>query len=191
VTVQEAIGDIYKVYSPLTLRGNLVLGEGNFNSPVAAFVGEAPGKMEDLKKRPFQGPAGVVFDRLLQSIGLDRKEIYVTNLVKIRPRTGNRNRAPEPREVRYSLSFLVDELNLVQPKVVVTLGRIPQHAFTRDSALGRLIEEPEIIRVSPQDQPQRLFCCNHPASALYDPTGVTEEKMIQQFKGLWGVLNKV
>lgn len=101
-------------------RRNAVPGEGNVNATVM-FVGEAPGRSEDLKGLPFVGAAGKVLDGLLQNIGLARDDVFITNVVKCRPPS---NRDPKPNEVGLCTSLYLDrQLGLVQPKVVVTLGR--------------------------------------------------------------------
>lgn len=96
-----------------------VIGEGNHNANIM-FVGEAPGKNEAATGRPFCGAAGRVLDELLQSIQLDRKDVYVTNIVKDRPTD---NRDPLPQEIEIYAPFLDRQIDIIQPKVIATLGR--------------------------------------------------------------------
>ncbi|MBX4201961.1 uracil-DNA glycosylase, partial [Candidatus Saccharibacteria bacterium] len=97
----------------------LVFGDGNPDADMV-FIGEAPGKNEDLKGLPFVGAAGKFLDEMLGTIGLERKDIYITNIVKYRPPN---NRDPLPTEKEAFLPFLRSQLEVIAPKLVVTLGR--------------------------------------------------------------------
>lgn len=114
-----------KVPELAELSDNLVFGEGN---PDAALliVGEAPGEDEDLSGRPFVGRAGQLLDRILESVGLDRDAIYITNIVKFRP-PGNRN--PRPDEIKASEAVLLEQIRLIRPQVIATLGNVPTQYF--------------------------------------------------------------
>ncbi|HZJ08991.1 MAG TPA: uracil-DNA glycosylase [Trueperaceae bacterium] len=107
------------------LSDNLVFGEGNEDSQVV-FVGEAPGEDEDLSGRPFVGRAGQLLDRILESVGLSRDDVYITNIVKFRP-PGNRN--PTPAEVAVSEAVLLEQLRIIRPQVIATLGNVPTQYF--------------------------------------------------------------
>ena len=96
-----------------------VIGEGNHFAKFM-FIGEAPGKNEALTGRPFCGAAGKVLDDLCNSIGLNRKDVYVTNIVKDRPPN---NRDPLPEEISIYAPFLDRQINIIQPEILVTLGR--------------------------------------------------------------------
>ncbi|MCL6622166.1 MAG: uracil-DNA glycosylase [Syntrophobacterales bacterium] len=106
-------------------RTHLVFGEG---SPTAAlmFIGEGPGAEEDLQGRPFVGPAGQLLNNLLAKLGLSREEVYIANVVKSRP-PGNRE--PEPDEIAACLPFLKKQIEAIQPRVIVTLGRVATQAL--------------------------------------------------------------
>lgn len=99
---------------------NLVMGDGNVNAELV-FVGEAPGKNEDLRGLPFVGAAGKFLDELLASVSLDRADVYITNIVKYRP-PGNRD--PLPVEKQAFWPYLIRQLEIINPKIVVTLGRL-------------------------------------------------------------------
>jgi len=101
-------------------RHNVVFGEGNPESKIL-FIGEAPGRDEDLQGRPFIGRAGKVLDRVIQSVGLKREDLYIANILKCRP-PGNRN--PLPEEVGKCLPFLLAQTEIIKPKIVCALGRI-------------------------------------------------------------------
>lgn len=96
-----------------------VLGEGNHSAKIM-FIGEAPGENEAKTGRPFCGAAGRILDELFESIGMDRKDAYVTNIVKDRP---PENRDPEPSEISIYSPFLEKQIEVIQPKVIATLGR--------------------------------------------------------------------
>jgi uracil-DNA glycosylase len=125
------------------------------------FIGEAPGKNEDLQGRPFVGAAGKFLDELLKTIDLTREEVYVSNIVKYRPPN---NRDPNDDEKKACRVWLNSELLFVNPKVIVTLGR---HALTKfvpdtniSSSHGQTFPHPTGIPI---------FAMYHPAAALYNP----------------------
>lgn len=101
-------------------RKNLVFGEGNPNAELV-FVGEAPGREEDIEGRPFVGEAGRLLTRIIKAMGLERKDVYICNVVKCRP---PRNRDPEADEIKACFPFLEAQLRIISPKVICTLGRI-------------------------------------------------------------------
>src|SRR3954471_3072872 len=97
----------------------LVFGDGNADADIV-FVGEAPGKNEDLQGKPFVGAAGKFLGDMLEMIGLKREDVYITNIVKYRP---PENRDPLPEKKKVSLPYLESQLEVIQPAVTVTLGR--------------------------------------------------------------------
>jgi len=107
------------------LSDTLVFGEGPEDADLM-IVGEAPGEEEDRSGRPFVGRAGQLLDRILESVGLDRDDVYITNLVKRRP-PGNRN--PRPEEVDASAEILMQQIRIVKPKIIATLGNVPTQWF--------------------------------------------------------------
>lgn len=137
----------------------LVFGDGNPDAEVI-FVGEAPGKNEDEQGLPFVGAAGKFLNELLASIGLDRAKVYITNIVKYRPPN---NRDPYPDEKAEFLPFLKKQLEIIKPKLIVTLGR---HSM-------EVLLPPDLKISQTHGQPKRyhgqvympLF---HPAAALYN-----------------------
>lgn len=102
-------------------RIRFVFGEGNPKATLM-FVGEGPGRDEDLQGRPFVGRAGELLDKMIGAIGLQRNEVYITNVVKCRPPD---NRTPTPQESQRCLPYLRRQIELVRPKVLVTLGATP------------------------------------------------------------------
>lgn len=97
-----------------------VIGEGSLDADIL-FIGEAPGKNEALSGKPFCGRSGKVLDTLIESIGLSRSSVYITNIVKDRP---PENRDPSSEEVALYSEFLDDQIEIIRPKVIATLGRI-------------------------------------------------------------------
>lgn len=101
-------------------RTNMVFGVGNRNADVM-FIGEGPGEQEDLKGEPFVGPAGKLLDDMMSIIDLNRKNCYIANIVKCRP-PGNRD--PKEDEQNACIGYLRNQVALIQPKIIVCLGRI-------------------------------------------------------------------
>jgi len=108
-----------------SLSDNLVFGEGDPDANLM-IVGEAPGEDEDAQGRPFVGRSGQLLDRILDSVGLHRDDIYVTNIVKYRP-PGNRN--PTQAESAASEPLLLEQIKLIRPQVIATLGNVPTQYF--------------------------------------------------------------
>jgi DNA polymerase len=102
------------------MRTNVVIGKGNRNADIL-FIGEGPGQQEDLQGLPFVGPAGQLLDKMLASVGLSMEDVYIGNVVKCRP-PGNRD--PHEDEKEACLNYLRYQLVLIQPKIIVCLGRI-------------------------------------------------------------------
>ena len=137
---------------------NLVPGEGNPDAEVV-FVGEAPGAAEDESGRPFVGSAGRLLDGLLAEAGLERADVFITNVVKARP---PKNRDPKADEVAHHLPWLLAQLEVVAPRVVIPLGR---------HAMGRFVEGVTITEAHgrPVERDGRTIVpWFHPAAALYD-----------------------
>ena len=111
---------------------NLVMGDGNVNADIA-FIGEAPGKNEDEQGLPFVGAAGKFLNEMLASINLDRQDIYITNIVKYRPPN---NRDPLPDEKKAFWPFLVRQLDVIAPKIVVTLAGIAWNISCRTTCVS-------------------------------------------------------
>ncbi len=109
------------------LSNNLVFGEGDPDAKLM-IVGEGPGEDEDLSGRPFVGRAGQLLDKILESVKLHRDEIYITNIVKYRP-PGNRN--PNQQEVQASEPLLLEQIKLIRPQIIATLGNVPTQYFLK------------------------------------------------------------
>lgn len=154
-------------------RTRAVPGEGPLNASIM-FVGEAPGRSEDLEGRPFVGSAGKLLDSLLSSIGVERGSVYITNVVKCRP-PGNRE--PFDSEVRACNPYLRRQISMIKPKIIVALGRIAgrtlyEMAGLRWDSIRAARGRVERVRVEGVDL--MLTVTFHPAAALYNP-GLREE----------------
>jgi uracil-DNA glycosylase len=115
-------------------RTNAVPGSGNIDKPLVVFVGEGPGKNEDLQGKPFVGSGGKLLDELLQGAGLERDQVYITNIVKCRP---PKNRKPKPDEVQICTSiYLEKQIAILQPKLICTLGATALEYFTGEKVMG-------------------------------------------------------
>lgn len=152
-----------------------VIGEGNHHAKIM-FVGEAPGENEAKQGKPFCGAAGRVLDELLASIGVDRKEVYVTNIVKDRPPD---NRDPLPSEIELYAPFLDHQIAIIQPKVIATLGRFSmRYIFERYDLFFEL--EPvskihgKVFETTMEFGKVNIVPLYHPAVALYKASQKTE-----------------
>lgn len=142
-------------------RTNLVFGAGNANADLM-FVGEAPGKNEDEQGLPFVGRAGKLLDQLLGEIGLARSDVFVTNTLKCRP-PGNRD--PLPGELEVCTPFLYRQIELIEPKVICTLGNFATKLLTeKPDGITRCHGHPCVRELG--GRPVRLFPVFHPAAAL-------------------------
>lgn len=146
----------------------LVFGSGNPSAEIV-FVGEAPGKNEDLTGQPFVGAAGKFLDEMLASIKLERADIYITNIVKYRPPN---NRDPLPDEKKAFLPYLQAQLEVIAPKVVVTLGRHSTNCFLPDLQISKSHGEPKRVKLQLKHSDDVLTVVilplYHPAAALYN-----------------------
>lgn len=150
----------------------LVFGEGKL-SPKIAMIGEAPGGDEEKQGHPFVGKAGKNLSEFLEIVGLTRDELFISNVVKLRPiqlspKTGKPvNRAPSKAEIAYFFPILQEELAIASPEMLVTLGNVPLKALMEDESAsigdchGQVLKTPS---------GQTLFPLYHPASMIYNPS---------------------
>lgn len=160
-----------------------VVGEGSHMAHIM-FIGEAPGKNEAETGRPFCGKSGKVLDNMLESIKLNRSDVYITNIVKDRPQE---NRDPTEEEIKIYAPFLEKQIEIIEPRVIATLGRysmayIMNHFGLVDSigTIGELHGK-EFIAKAPYG-PVVVIPLYHPAVALYD--GSNKETILQDFQVL-------
>ena len=138
-------------------RTHAVPGEGSKAARII-FIGEAPGYQEDRQGRPFVGPAGKFLDELLGSIGLNREDVFIANMIKCRPPN---NRDPLPNEVTACTKYLDRQIELLEPELVVTLGRYAMGKYFPKDSISRVRG-----RVRTKDG-QRVLPLLHPAAALH------------------------
>jgi DNA polymerase len=158
---------------------NMVFGEGSPDAEIV-FIGEAPGKNEDELGRPFVGAAGKFLDEMLEMIELKRQDVYISNIVKYRPPN---NRDPLPDEKAAFLPYLQAQLEVIQPKLVVTLGRHSLNCFLPDLQISNAHGQPKRFR-------GRVYLpLFHPAAALYN--GSMRQTLIDDFALIPSILKKL
>ncbi|MEA2052166.1 MAG: uracil-DNA glycosylase [Euryarchaeota archaeon] len=168
-------------------RTNPVVGEGALSARIL-FVGEAPGYNEDLKGKPFVGKAGKVLDELLEAIGWQRADVYITNVLKCRP-PGNRN--PLTDEIRACTPFLDAQLELIEPAVIATLGNFSlAYIFAKFQLKPEKIGEihGNVFTVSTIVGIKRIIPLYHPAVVTYNPK--MKEVLIDDFKVLANIISR-
>lgn len=151
----------------------LVMGDGNPDAEIV-FIGEAPGKKEDGLGLPFVGASGRFLNEMLEAAGLVRADVYITNIVKYRPPN---NRDPLPEEKKEFWPYLMRQLEIIQPKVVITLGRHSGMAFIPDLVISRDHGKPRKEKY--HDSEFVVIPLYHPAAALYN--GSMRETLINDF----------
>jgi len=144
-------------------RTNVVFGSGDADADLM-FVGEAPGRHEDEQGLPFVGQAGKLLEKLLGEIGLQRSDVFIANVLKCRP-PGNGD--PEPTEIEQCRDYLDRQVELIEPKVICTLGNFSTKLLRADTTgISRLHGQEEVRIIGPRAV--RLFPLYHPAAALYN-----------------------
>lgn len=171
VTKQERLAELKKrmladVKLPLRAGATqLVFGEGNPDTKVY-FLGEAPGYYEDREGRPFVGQAGKLLDQLIADIGLSRDQVYISNVVRYRP-PGNRD--PEPDELAAFAPYVDEEIKIIDPRVIATLGRFSMGKFIPDVKISQV--HGKAFKVNFLGADRLVLPMYHPAAALRS-TGV-------------------
>jgi len=160
---------------------NLVMGDGNNNADIV-FIGEAPGKKEDILGLPFMGAAGKFLDEMLDTVGIKRSDVYITNIVKYRPPN---NRDPLPDEKEAFWPYLVRQLDVIRPKIVVTLGRHSMEYFLPKEKISIIHGQPK--RIAFGKDKIVVVPLYHPAAALYN--GSMRNILIEDFKKLPKIIN--
>lgn len=168
-------------------KNNYVIGNGSINSKIV-FIGEAPGFNEDISGKPFVGKAGKILDDLLVYIGLKRENVYITNILKCRPPN---NRNPTTDEINICTKYLDDELSIIKPKLIITLGNFSSKfifnkyklKFNKISDVHGKIFSLDFYNTNLYISPQY-----HPAFAVYNPNNI---KIIKNdFKNIKDIIIK-
>jgi DNA polymerase len=156
-------------------KSNLVFGEGDTDCTVM-FIGEAPGKNENLQIRPFVGRSGQLINKNLEKIGWKRENIYITNIVKKRPPL---NRDPNPKEIKCYEPYLTKQIEIINPKIIVPLGRFATNYFLPEAKISR--DQGKVFKIGGR----KIFPMFHPAAALRGTKTLKEfEKSFEQLKKL-------
>lgn len=161
----------------------LVFADGSPDAEIV-FIGEAPGKNEDEQGLPFVGAAGKFLNEMLEMIGMKRSDTYITNIVKYRPPN---NRDPEPNEKKAFWPYLVSQLDVIKPKLVVTLGRHSMEYFLPEQKISQIHGQPKRIQFG--DRKQVILPLFHPAAALYN--GGMRQTLIDDFAAIPQILKKI
>ena len=152
---------------------HLVMGDGNPDANIV-FIGEAPGKQEDEQGLPFVGASGKFLNSMLESAGMVRSDVYITNIVKYRP---PENRDPTSEEKRAFWPYLIRQLEIIHPKVVITLGRHSMECFIPDAKISAQHGNPK--KVVHHGYEFLVIPLYHPAAALYN--GSMRQTLIDDF----------
>jgi DNA polymerase len=160
------------------------MGDGNVDAEVV-FIGEAPGKNEDEQGLPFVGAAGKFLNEMLEGAGLKREDVYITNIVKYRPPN---NRDPLPEEKEAFWPFLLRQLEVIQPKIIATLGRHSMEYFLPGARISEIHGRAKRINLE-NEQTMVIMPLFHPAAALYN--GAMRETLLDDFSKLPNVIKQV
>lgn len=160
----------------------LVMGDGNSDADIV-FIGEAPGKKEDETGMPFVGASGKFLNDMLAAGGMNRDDVYITNIVKYRPPA---NRDPSKEEKAAFWPYLVRQLEIIQPKVVITLGRHSGMNFIPDLVISRDHGQPQNVTLGDHDY--LVIPLYHPAAALYN--GSMRQTLLDDFIAAVGYISK-
>jgi len=173
IAALNQIADEIRAFKGLDIAKNAtkaVPGEGNPDAQIM-FIGEAPGFNEDIQGRPFVGQAGKLLDTTLAEVGLNRPDVYITNIVKFRP---PENRDPFPDEIEVCRGWLDRQIQIIEPQVIATLGRFSMGKFIPGITISKIHGQPHMIDFL--NGRYTVFPMYHPAAAL------RAGEMMKQFK---------
>lgn len=171
---------------------NLVFGKGNPDAKIV-FIGEAPGATEDKLGKPFVGRAGQELDKLLQTIGLTINDVYITNILKYRP---PKNRDPKPEEIARHTPYLIAQIKIINPRVIITLGnfstkfvlsKFSVEGMNKIEGVSKLHGKPREVTVN--ENTWTVVPMYHPAAMLYRPQ--LREVIERDFKKVEKILGGV
>ncbi len=162
----------------------VVFGAGNTQTEII-FIGEAPGKKEDELGIPFVGSTGRILDKMLESIQLKREDVYLTNICKCRP---PENRDPLPEEINVCSQWLEKQIEIINPKMIITLGRFALNYFLPDTKISAV--HGNILKINtPKIGEIKLFPLHHPAAARINRQ--TRALFTQDFQKIPNILNQI
>jgi len=188
LTIQQEIGDCTRCPLAYAGRNKIVFADGDPNAKLM-FVGEGPGADEDKTGLPFVGKAGQLLNNMIGAMGLKREQVYIANIVKCRPPG---NRVPEPIEANTCSPFLLQQIDVVQPQVIVALGATAaKNLLAMNSSLGDLRGRFYEFKPAGSDSSwhgARLAVTYHPAYLLRDPRQKSETwkdlQMVMKYLGI-------
>jgi len=175
----ESRKDIPLISSP----NDVVFGDGNPDSKIM-FIGEAAGYHESVQHKPFVGQAGKLLDKLIASIGLNREDVYISNIVKTRP---PENRDPSPEEIDAFKPYLDGEIDIIDPEIIVTLGRFSMGKFLPFEKISGIHGKPRSIIWKGKER--LVIPMYHPAAALR--AGAIMRQLAQDFQVIKQELEKL
>lgn len=152
-----------------------VVGDGSLDSKII-FIGEAPGKNEDEQGKPFVGRAGKLLTSLIQELGFMREDVWIGNIIKHRP---PKNRPPKPEEIKACRDFLTRQIEVINPQIIVTLGRFSFNYFVPDGKITS--ERGKLIKIGNY----KIFPVYHPAAALRN------KKFLNTLKSDFSILSEI
>ena len=162
-----------------TQATQLVMGDGNLDADIV-LIGEAPGKKEDEQGVPFVGASGKFLNEMLAAAGMERSDVYITNVVKYRPPN---NRDPLPEEKAEFLPYLLRQLEIINPKAIITLGRHSMEYFLPDARIsqvhGHVVRKKVMYHHDKTEHEWLIIPLYHPAAALYN--GGMRQTLIDDF----------
>ena len=164
-----------------------VPGEGDPEAKLM-FVGEAPGAQEDREGRPFVGASGKFLTEMLETIGMTREDVFITNIVKYRP---PENRDPTPTEIKECLPYLMDQIDVIRPRIIIFLGRHSMSVFFPEAKIGQVHGQAikSTYVYEGKTYPQIFLPLYHPAAALYN--GSMRQTLLEDFKQIPDLLRQV
>jgi uracil-DNA glycosylase len=189
---KELLDELYAEYKNIFSDKEVVLGEGNSDAKIL-LVGEAPGRDEVRLSRPFVGMAGKNLDEFLQLLEIDRHTIYITNAIKFRlsklnPVTGRIvNRPASKDEILFNRRFLIEELKIIKPAYIVSLGNVPLKSVTNDFSINIGEVHGRIKDIIIEATDFKLFPLYHPASIIY--TRSLKEVYVSDIKKFGELIN--
>ncbi len=172
----EARKDIPLIHSP----NDVVFGDGNPDAEIM-FIGEAAGYHESVQRKPFVGQAGKLLDKVLEENGIKRDDVYISNIVKTRP---PENRDPTPEEIEQFAQYLDKEIEIINPKLIVTLGRFSMGKFIPDVKISQVHGQARYVEWNGREI--LVIPMYHPAAALR--AGAMMQLFKEDFKKIPGLL---
>lgn len=158
----------------------LVMGVGSLDAKIL-FIGEAPGKKEDEQGEPFVGASGKFLNQMIDSIGLIRADVYITNIVKYRP---PKNRDPSKAEKAEFWPYLLRQIDIIKPEIIVTLGRHSMNNFLPEAVIGEIHGKLQVVEM--EGRSLKIVPLYHPAAALY--SGKLKQTLLDDFQKILQIL---